>query len=156
MIDVRKAFKLGRPFFQRVGKAVLERHKKNIFEKGINAAGKPFAKYTEAYRKRKVKAGHTGKVNLTLSGDMKKAFNFMKSSNKGFRYGITDGKMAERMRFQGIEKKKKIRQRFVSTKTNPTTPDLKDFIAQEMRNEIIKNFQKEIKKNGMGYKVYTI
>lgn len=156
MINVRKAFKFGRPFFQRVGKSVMQRHKDNIFEKGVNAAGKPFAKYTEAYRKRKVKAGHSGKVNLTLSGDMKKAFNFMKSSNKGFRYGITDPKMAERMEFQGPRKKKKIRQRFVSTKTNPTTPDLQEFIAQEMRNEVIVNFQKEIKKNGMGYKVYTI
>ena len=156
MINVRKAFKFGRPFFQRVGKAVLQKHKDNIFEKGVNAAGKPFAKYTEAYRKRKVKAGHSGKVNLTLSGDMKKAFNFMKATNSGFRYGITDPKMAERMQFQGPKKKKKIRQRFVSTKTNPTTPDLQEFIAQEMRNEVIVNFQKEIKKNGMGYKVYTI
>ena len=112
MINVRKAFKFGRPFFQMVGKSVMQRHKDNIFEKGVNAAGKPFAKYTEAYRKRKVKAGHSGKVNLTLSGDMKKAFNFMKSSNKGFMYGITNPKMAERMEFQGPRKKKKIRKKF--------------------------------------------
>jgi len=154
MINFQKAFKFGRPFFQNVGRRVLKLHKRNIFDRGLNAAGKKFVAYTSAYKKRKIKAGHSGKVNLTLSGKMKKAFNHVKSSAHGFEYGITDSAMAERMEFQGP--KKKTRKRFISTKQNPTTPDVQEFIAQEMRNEIIKNFTKEIRKNGMGYKVYTI
>ena len=156
MIDFQKAFKLGRPFFQKVARKVLKMHKRNIFDRGLNAANKKFAAYTPAYKKRKIKAGHSGKVNLTLSGDMKKAFNYVKSSAHGFEYGITDPAMAERMEFQGPKKKRKSRLRFVSTKQNPTTPDVQEFIAKGMEYELIKNFVKEIRKNGMGYKVYTI
>ena len=157
MINFQKAFKFGRIFFERVGKSVLKRHRLEIFTKGKNAAGRPFAPYTTAYKKRKIALGkYRGKVDLKLSGDMEKAFNYVKATSHGFEYGITDPKMADRMRFQGPEKKKKIKVRNTSTKTNPTTPNIQQFIAQEMRNEIIKNFGKEIRRNGMGYKVYTI
>jgi hypothetical protein len=161
MINFQKAFKFGRPFFQSVGRRVLKMHKRNIFEKGRNAAGKPFMAYTNAYRKRKMagkaapnQVSKSGKPDLTLTGKMRESFNYLKSSAHGFEYGIEDPGMAERMEFQGP--KKKSRKRFVSTKQNPTTPDAQGFIAQEMRNQIIKNFTKEIRKNGMGYKVYTI
>ena len=64
--------------------------------------------------------------------------------------------MAERMEFQGPKKKKRARVRFVSTKLNPLPINEQKLIAREMENELIKNFKKEIRKNGMGYKVYTI
>jgi hypothetical protein len=56
MIDFQKAFKLGRPFFQKVARKVLKMHKRNIFDRGLNAANKKFAAYTPAYKKRKIKA----------------------------------------------------------------------------------------------------
>ena len=64
--------------------------------------------------------------------------------------------MADRMRFQGPEKKKKARLRYVSTTTNPTTPDLQELIAKQMQSQLIKNITKELRKNNMGYKVYTL
>ena len=161
MINLQKAFKFGRPFFQSVGRRVLKMHKRNIFEKGRNAAGKPFVAYTNAYRKRKMagkaapnQVSTSGKPDLTLTGKMRKSFNYLKSSAHGFEYGIKDPGMAERMEFQGT--KKKSRKRYVSTKQNPTTPDAQQMIGKEMAEQVVKNFTKELRKNGMGYKVYTI
>jgi hypothetical protein len=161
MINFQKAFKFGRPFFESVGRRVLKMHKRNIFERGRNAAGKPFMPYTSAYRKRKMagkaapnQASKSGKPDLTLTGKMRSAFNYIKSSAHGFEYGIEDSDMAERMEFQGP--KKKSRKRFVSTKQNPLPPNEQKLIMREMQNQLIKNFTKEIRKNGMGYKVYTI
>ena len=48
MIDFQKAFKIGRPFFQKVARKVLKMHKRNIFDRGKNAAGNSFAPYTTA------------------------------------------------------------------------------------------------------------
>ena len=161
MINFQKAFKFGRPFFQSVGRRVLKMHKRNIFEKGRNAAGKPFMAYTNAYRKRKMagraapnQVSKSGKPDLTLTGKMRESFNYLKSSAHGFEYGIEDPEMAERMELQGP--KKKSRKRYVSTKQNPLPPNEQELIKQEMTNRLIKNFTKEIRKNGMGYKVYTI
>jgi len=161
MINFQKAFKFGRPFFQSVARKVLKLHKRSIFDKGRNAAGKPFMAYTNAYRKRKMagkaapnQVSKSGKPDLTLTGEMRSSFNYLKSSAHGFEYGISDPKMAERMELQGP--KKKSRKRYVSTKINPTTPDIQEFIVKGMQYELMKNFVKEIRKNGMGYKVYTI
>ena len=114
MINFQKAFKFGRPFFQNVGRRVLKLHKRNIFDRGQNAAGKKFAAYTAAYKRRKMagkaasnQISKSGTPDLTLTGKMKKSFNYLKSSAHGFEYGITDPKMAERMEFQGPKKKKK-------------------------------------------------
>ena len=163
MINFQKAFKFGRPFFESVGRTVLKLHKRRIFNEGRNPAMKPFAPYTEAYRKRKMagkaaknQVSRSGKPDLTLTGRMKKAFNYIKSSSHGFEYGIIEPDMAERMEFQGPKKKKKARVRFVSTKLNPLPINEQKLIAREMENELIKNFKKEIRKNGMCYKVYTI
>lgn len=166
MINLKKALTLNKVFFNTIGKIVLKKHRANIFDKGLNAAGKKFAQYTTAYKKRKMagkaapkgkaQISKSGKPNLTLTGDMRKAFTYLKADNNGFEYGIKNDDMSDRMRFQGPEKKKKIKVRFVSTKQNPTTPDMQNFIVKQMQSQIIKNFQKEIKKNGMGFKVYTI
>ena len=161
MINFQKAFKFGRPFFESVGRTILAIHRRRIFHEGRNAAGKPFVAYTSAYRKRKMagkaapnQASKSGKPDLTLTGKMRSAFNYIKSSAHGFEYGIEDSEMAERMEFQGP--KKKSRKRYVSTKQNPLPPNEQELIKQEMTNRLIKNFTKEIRKNGMGYKVYTI
>tara|TARA_R100000742_G_C4275040_1_gene95296 strand:+ start:532 stop:1023 length:492 start_codon:yes stop_codon:yes gene_type:complete len=163
MINFQKAFKFGRPFFESVGRTVLRLHKRRIFNEGRNPAMKPFPAYTEAYKKRKMagkaaknQVSRSGKPDLTLTGRMKKAFNYIKSSSHGFEYGISDSAMADRMRFQGPEKKKKIKQRFVSTKKDPLPINEQKLIAREMQNELMKNFTKELRKNNMGYKVYTL
>ena len=163
MINFQKAFKFGRPFFQSVARTILKLHKRRIFNEGRNPAMNPFAPYTAAYRKRKMagkaapnQVSKSGKPDLTLTGRMKSSFNYVKSSAHGFEYGISDPAMAERMEFQGPKKKKRARLRFVSTKQNPLPINEQKLIAREMENELIKNFKKEIRKNGMGYKVYTI
>tara|TARA_R100001530_G_scaffold13347_1_gene12345 strand:+ start:145 stop:642 length:498 start_codon:yes stop_codon:yes gene_type:complete len=165
MINFQRAFKFGRPFFERVARKVLKIHKRNIFDFGQNSSGKTFesyAPYTKAYKRRKVagkaapnQISRSATPNLTLTGEMKKSFSYVKSSAHGFEYGISDPRMAERMEFQG-PKKKSGRKRLVSTKTNPTNPMSQELIKQEMLNQILLNFTKEIRKNGMGYKVYTI
>lgn len=162
-IKFENAFKIKKDFFKTVGRMVLKRHRSNIFDRGLNAAGKKFLPYTEAYRKRKMagkaaknQISNSGNVNLTLTGDLRKSFTHLEVYDNGFDYGVEDGAMADRLRFQGPLKKKKARLRFVSTKQNPTTPDLQELIMKQMQSQLIKNFQKEIKKSGMGYKVYTI
>lgn len=163
MINFKRAFRINRSLFKRVGKVVLRRHKASIFDKGLNAAGKKFLPYTDAYRKRKMagkvapkQISRSGIPDLTLTGEMKNSFSHLKTFKDGFEYGINDPAMSERMEFQGPRKKKKSRLRFVSTVTNPTTPDLQDFIAKSMQAEIVKNLTKEIRKSGMGYKVISI
>ena len=161
MINFQKAFKFGRPFFESGGRRILTIHRRRIFHEGRNAAGKTFVAYTNAYRKRKMagkaapnQVSTSGKPDLTLTGKMRAAFNYIKSSAHGFEYGIEDSEMAERMEFQGPRKKS--RKRFVSTKQNPLPPNEQKLIVREMQNQLVKNFTKEIRKNGMGYKVYTI
>jgi len=161
VINFQKAFKFGRPFFESVGRTILTIHRRRIFHEGRNAAGKTFVAYTNAYRKRKMagkaapkRVSTSGKPDLTLTGKMRAAFNYIKSSAHGFEYGIEDSEMAERMEFQGPRKKS--RKRFVSTKQNPMPPNEQKLIVREMQNQLVKNFTKEIRKNGMGYKVYTI
>lgn len=167
MINLQKTFRFGKNFFKRVGRRVLNKHKEAIFEKGLNAKGKSFqsyAPYTAAYKRRKMAgkaapAGQTqksksGTPDLVLTGYMKDTFNYVKAHKRGFKYGINNSITGQRMLYQGPEKKS--RKRFVSTKADPTIPDMQAYIVQEMRNEIIKNIKVELRKNGMGYKVYTI
>jgi hypothetical protein len=164
MINFQKAFKIHKSFFKAVGRIVLKRHRANIFDKGLNAAGNKFLAYEPKYEKRKTagqaaprgrqQISKSAKPNLTLTGDLRKSFTHLKVSKDGFEYGIDDREMSDRMRYQGPEKKS--RKRYVSTKTNPTTPDLQELIMRQMQSQLIKNFTKEIRKNGMGYKVYTI
>jgi len=163
MINFKRAFRIDRSFFKRVGRMVLKRHRANIFDKGLNAAGKKFLPYTEAYKRRKMagkaapkQVSRRGIPDLTLTGQMKKSFSHFEATKDGFEYGISDPAMAERMEFQGPRKKKKSKLRYVSTVTNPTTPDLQDFIAKSLQAQLVKNLTKEIQRSGMGYKVISI
>ena len=160
MINFQKAFTFSKPFFTALGKSIAKAHKRSIFTKGLDHAGNTFDDYTPAYKKQKQALGkYTGKVDLTLSGEMKNAFKFISADKSGFSYGIEgdesiDDSMAQRMDFQGTQKKK--RKRFTTTKTNPTPPAEQQMIGKEMAKQVVKNFTKELRKNGMGYKVYTI
>jgi len=96
---------------------------------------------------------------------MKKAFQFISADKTGFSYGIEGdeskkGSMAERMDFQGDQKKPRKdginAKRFTTTKTNPTPPDEQQMIGKEMAEQVVRSFTKELRRNGMGYKVYTI
>jgi len=44
-------------------------------QSGQDAAGSPFKKYSDAYRKFKQKKGRTGNVDLTFTGDMLRAMS---------------------------------------------------------------------------------
>jgi len=163
MINFKNAFRINRSFFKRVGKMVFKRHKANIFDKGLNAAGKKFLPYTDAYKKRKMagtaapkQVSRSGTPDLTLTGQMKKSFDHLKATKEGFEYGITNPQMAERMEFQGPRKKKRAKLRYVSTVKDPTTPDLQEYIVKSMQAQLVKNLTKEVQKSGMGVKVYTI
>jgi len=160
MINFKKAFSFDKLFFTALGKNVTKAHKRSIFRKGLDHAGKTFKDYTPAYKKQKQALGkYTGKVDLTLSGEMKNAFQFIDADKTGFSYGIEgdeaqDDTMAQRMDFQGP--RKKTRKRFTTTKTNPTPPAEQEMIGKEMAKQVVRSFTKELRKNGMGYKVYTI
>ena len=160
MINFKRAFSFDKLFFTALGKNVAKAHKRSIFKKGLDHAGNRFKDYTPAYKKQKQALGkYTGKVDLTLSGNMKNAFQFIDADKTGFSYGIEGdeaekGSMAERMDFQGP--RKKTRKRFTTTKTNPTPPAEQEMIGKEMAKQVVRSFTKELRKNGMGYKVYTI
>ena len=160
MINFKKAFSFDKLFFTALGKNVTKAHKRSIFRKGLDHAGKTFKDYTPAYKKQKQALGkYTGKADLTLSGNMKNAFQFIDADKTGFSYGIEgdeaqDDTMAQRMDFQGP--RKKTRKRFTTTKTNPTPPAEQEMIGKEMAKQVVRSFTKELRKNGMGYKVYTI
>jgi hypothetical protein len=160
MINFKKAFSFDKLFFTTLGKNVAKAHKRSIFKKGLDHAGNTFEDYTPAYKKQKQALGkYTGKVDLTLSGNMKNAFQFIDADKTGFSYGIEgdeskDKTMAQRMDFQGP--RKKTRKRFTTTKTNPTPPAQQEMIGKEMAKQVVRSFTKELRKNGMGYKVYTI
>jgi hypothetical protein len=166
MINFQKAFKFSKAFFTALGKNVTKAHKRSIFTKGLDHAGTTFKDYTPAYKKQKQALGkYTGKADLTLSGNMKNAFQFIDADKTGFSYGIEGdeskkGSMAERMDFQGDQKKPRRdginAKRFTTTKTNPTPPAEQQMIGKEMAKQVVKSFTKELRKNGMGYKVYTI
>ena len=56
MINFQKAFKIGRPLFEREGKQVLRKHRATIFDKGQDSHEKSFesyAPYKPKYRERK-------------------------------------------------------------------------------------------------------
>ena len=166
MINFKKAFSFDKLFFTALGKNVAKAHKRSIFKKGLDHAGNRFENYTPAYKKQKQALGkYTGKADLTLSGNMKNAFQFIDADKTGFSYGIEGdeskkGSMAERMDFQGDQKKPRRdginAKRFTTTKTNPTPPAEQEMIGKEMAKQVVRSFTKELRKNGMGYKVYTI
>ena len=160
MINLERAFDFSKSFFTALGKRVAKAHKRSIFSKGLDHKGNTFTDYTPAYKKQKQALGkYSGKVDLKLSGNMKKAFQFISADKTGFSYGIegdesAEGSMAQRMDFQGDQKK--TRKRFTTTKTNPTPPDEQQMIGKEMAEQVVRSFTKELRRNGMGYKVYTI
>jgi hypothetical protein len=165
MINFQKAFSFSKEFFTALGKSVAKRHKRSIFKKGLDQHGRPFKAYTPAYKKQKIKQGGSANVNLTLSGEMKRSFEFISADKNGFKYGIKGdetrkGSMAERMDFQGDRKKQRkdgsFARRFTTTKKSPTPPAEQKMIGKEMAQEVVKSFTKELRRNGMGYKVYTI
>ena len=160
MINLERAFTFSKSFFTALGKRVTKAHKRSIFSKGLDHKGNTFTDYTPAYKKQKQALGkYSGKVDLKLSGNMKKAFQFISADKTGFSYGIegdesAEGSMAQRMDFQGDQKK--TRKRFTTTKTNPTPPDEQQMIGKEMAEQVVRRFTKELRRNGIGFKVYTI
>jgi len=162
MINFKKAFfTFGTKFFTTLGKKIATGHKRTIQKLKKDHSGTRFEPYTDDYRIRKMagkaapnQISRSGEPDLTLTGKMMSSFKFIKADKAGFEYGIEDSAMAERMEFQGP--RKKTRKRFTSTETNPTPPVAQKLIVKEMQKQIVRNFTKELRKNGMGYKVYTI
>ena len=170
MIDIKKALRFDTKFFTQLGKIVVKKHKSHIQNKKIDVRGKGFAPYTKAYERRKkngnaVKSGQKQKSfsttpDLTLTGDMFKSFKFLKSDSKGFKYGITDSKQANKLignQFGSFGKNiNRSKKRLVSTESQPLPKDLQEMVMKEMSKQIVRQISKEIRSKGMGVKVYEI
>lgn len=162
--DFKKLVKFDREFFDKLGKKTVIWHKMNVQLDGINArTGKPFVPYTTDYKRKKsqgkaVKQGEsqrsrkTSPPNLTLTGAMMDAFRFMKSSNKGFIYGINDSIQATKMvgnqtghygNNTNLRKK-----RIVSDKENPLPPKVKTKVTTAIAGKIAENFRDVFTKKG--------
>jgi len=145
--DFTKLIKFDRKFFEDLGKKNVIWHKMNIQIDGINArTGNPFVKYTPDYKRRKAKgkAVKQGEMqrsrkidppNLTLTGAMMDSFKFIKSSNKGYIYGITEN--------TNLRKK-----RIVSDKENPLPPKVKTKVTTAIAGRIAENFRDVFTKKG--------
>jgi len=150
--DFTKLIKFDRKFFEDLGKKNVIWHKMNIQIDGINArTGNPFVKYTPDYKRRKAKgkAVKQGEMqrsrkidppNLTLTGAMMDSFKFIKSSNKGYIYGITDAKQATNTNLR--------KKRIVSDKENPLPPKVKTKVTTAIAGRIAENFRDVFTKKG--------
>ena len=168
--DFKKIVKFDREFFNELGKKTVLQHRIAVQVDGINArTNKPFVQYTTDYKRRKsqgkaVKKGQSQRStkvsppNLTLTGQMMDSFKFIKASNSGFTYGITNARQAQKLvgnqtgRYgnnTNIRKK-----RIVSDKENPLPIKVKDKVGAAIAGKIAKNFKDVF--TGKGYVVNII
>ena len=168
--DFRKIIKFDREFFNELGKKTVVQHRTAVQVDGINArTNKPFVPYTTDYKRRKsqgkaVKEGQSQRStqinppNLTLTGQMMDSFKFIKASNSGFTYGITNTRQAQKLignqtghygKNTNTNKK-----RIVSDKENPLPIKVKDKVGAAIAGKIAKNFKDVF--TGKGYVVNVI
>ena len=133
--DFKKIVKFDREFFNELGKKTVLQHRIAVQVDGINArTNKPFVQYTTD------------------------SFKFIKASNSGFTYGITNARQAQKLvgnqtgRYgnnTNIRKK-----RIVSDKENPLPIKVKDKVGAAIAGKIAKNFKDVF--TGKGYVVNII
>ena len=168
--DFKKIVKFDREFFDKLGKKTVIQHRTAVQVDGINArTNKPFVQYTTNYKRRKsqgkaVKKGQSQRStkvsppNLTLTGQMLDSFKFIKASNSGFMYGITDSRQAQKLTGnqtghygKNTNTRKK---RIVSDKENPLPIKVKDKVGAAIAGKIAQNFKDVF--TGKGYVVNII
>lgn len=122
------------------GTSLTRAHRKQI-DKGIDANGSTFKRYSSSYRKRKAAGKYKGQVskkvsppNLKLTGKMMKSFNVIDTSIKNeisIKYGITDSKQSQKMNINNAT-------RLVADK---------QAVGPLVEKEIVKGFADQIGKN---------
>lgn len=167
MISLKKMFNISPRFFRILGGQTANEHASYVRNKKRDHRGQPFVAYTPAYEKRK-KARKAAKnqisslptPNLTLTGKMLNSIRLIRAGRSGFVYGITDLKEAAKMEGHqtGVFGKNtnKRKKRIISSKKNAVPPEIGEMIMDEIGKQVVRQITTELKKNGMGFKVYTI
>lgn len=173
MISLEKTFKFTSVFFNSLGQNVVKAHVRRVRNDKLDHKGKKFADYTTPYKKRKKagKAAPKGKTqisrsatpDLTLTGDMLNSMRLIVAEPNGFRYGITDSKQAQKLigNQTGIfgNKINTKKKRIISSGDklgNAVPQPIQKMIAKEMSKQIVRQISEEVKKHGLGVKVYEI
>ena len=166
--DFRKIVKFKRGFWEKLGKKTVIWHKINVQIDNRDArSGRLFTLYTTRYAKDKkagkaVKPGETQRSkqvippNLTLTGKMMDAFKFIRSSNTGFLYGITDPKEAKKM--IGNQSKRRIggRPRIVSNQEYPLPRKVKKQVTTAIAGKIAQNLKDVFTADGKVVRIIKI
>lgn len=169
MISLAKLYRFPAVFFNSLGQNVVKAHRRYIRQLKKSHTGRRFVKYTTAYAKKKA-AGKAAKgraqisrstvPDLTLTGDMLNSLRMIVAEPNGFRYGITDPKQAAKLEGNqtGIFGKnvKKSKKRIISSENHAVPPEIRKMIMEEMSKQVVRQITTELKKNKMGFKVYTI
>ena len=155
--DFKKIVKFDSEFFKKLGKRTVAQHRSAVQKDGINArTNNTFVQYTTDYKRRKsqgkaVKKGQSQRStkvsppNLTLTGQMMDSFKFIRASNSGFIYGITDPRQAQKLignqtgHYGGNTNFRK--KRIISDKENPLPIKVKDKVGAAIAGKIAQNFK---------------
>jgi len=162
MLDLFKILRFTKKDLDVHGKKIVKAHKEQI-KQGIDYQGKKFADYTENYRKNKSagkfknqKSRQIDPPNLTLTGAMLSAFNFMRSAitggELGILYGIKEKHQAQKLKdnqlgkFGNSRKRRKMSKRpdkaRVIVKNNKIGPDAEKAVVQMFFDVVTKNTRK--------------
>jgi len=167
MISLAKLYRFPAVFFNSLGQNVVKAHRRYIRQLKKGHTGKRFVKYTTAYEKRKAagkaapnQISKSTAPDLTLTGKMLNSLRLIVAEPNGFRYGITDPKEAAKLEGnqtgifgRNIREGKK---RIISSENHAVPPEIREMIMEEMSKQVVRQITTELKKNKMGFKVYTI
>lgn len=127
-------------FWKEVGDELCDRIRVQTQVDGKDVYGKPFKKYSQGYVKEKKKRGGvTGKVNLTLTGDMMNGLQTRGFTNKSVVIGWsgTNARKIEGNTKQG---------RVVTTSKKPISTELGKYLESALNTQVGKNIKKETSK----------
>ena len=169
MFDFKKMIQFTPSDLKQYGKILVKVHKKQI-DKGIDAEGKPFKKYSisygEAKQANKFKSeGQISKqvfpVNLKLTGKLLKYFIPMVSEFQGgeivWKYGFQSDQLAiergmnDDARSESMVHGKKTKRVIASTKS--IGPDVENAVGHIFASQIAKNLQRLLKTRTKVYRV---
>lgn len=167
MISLAKMYRFPVAFFNSLGQNVVKAHRRYVRQLKKSHTGRRFAPYTKAYATRKAagkaapnQISRSTAPDLTLTGKMLNSLKLIKPVPNGFFYGITDPEQATKLEANqaGIfgRKVKKSKKRIISSENHAVPPEIGDMIMEEMSKQIVRQITSELRKNGTGFKVYTI
>jgi hypothetical protein len=173
MISLAKMYRFPVAFFNSLGQNVVKAHRRYVRQLKKGHTGRRFAPYAKAkkgqvsYAKRKAagkaapnQISRSTAPDLTLTGKMLNSLKLIKPVPNGFFYGITDPEQATKLEANqaGIfgRKVKKSKKRIISSENHAVPPEIGDMIMEEMSKQIVRQITSELRKNGTGFKVYTI